>query len=225
MSEFVLGTPEYPLIDVVNQGINKTSGKLKLGVRADAALPIRIVTNVETPNGVSLNDYAYGLYIRQLPVRSMLLAANDEIDKRNIADRKRQRTWASGFLGAPGTGKTFFFNNLGRIIHSKGALLVDCSEKDARTLFENPEFDSSSAYREKAAIDVKIMYRNMKRTDGLSDESLALLKSVAGEAVKEDENGHVTVDWSAVHFNGETIQKHEYNIQVFYKTLNDICQK
>ena len=67
MSEFVLGTPEYPLIDVVNQGINKTSGKLKLGVRADAALPIRIVTNVETPNGVSLNDYAYGLYIRQLP--------------------------------------------------------------------------------------------------------------------------------------------------------------
>ncbi len=225
MSEFVLGTPEYPLIDIVHQGIDKKEYQPELGVRADASLPIHIATNVEPPVGVSLNDYAYGLYIRQLPVRSMLAAANDEIDKRNKADNNRQKTWASGFLGAPGTGKTFCFVNWGRITHQKGALLVDCSEKDAKTLFENPEFDSSSANREKAAIDVKIKYRNMQRADGLSDESLALLKSVAGAAVKEDENGRVSVDWSAVRFNGKTMHEHEYHMQVFQKTLNDICQK
>ena len=91
MSEFVLGTPEYPLIDVVPQGTDEKNYQPELGVRADASLPIRIATNVEPPAGVSLNDYVYGLYIRQLPVRSMLAAANDEIDKRNKGAEEEEK--------------------------------------------------------------------------------------------------------------------------------------
>lgn len=225
MSEIVLGTPQYPLIDVQTDRIGQKTHKRMLGVRADASQPIRLETNIEAPKGVSLNDYAYGMYIRNLPVRSMLQAANDEIDKRNRSNNWSQKTLVSGFLGAPGTGKTFYFNNLGRLVHKKGALLIDCSAKDAKTLFENPEFDTASADEEKALIDMKIMYRNRGEANGLSNESLASLRQIAGSAVKEDENGRITVDWSAIRFEGSNVREYEHNMHIFQSTLRDICKK
>lgn len=218
MAEFILGTEDYPLVDrdVMTE---------EIGLRTDSNYLISLSTNIKAPQGVDFNDYLYGQYIRNLPVRSLLASANDEIDRRNIHNDAGQKTYASGFLGAPGTGKTFFFSNLGRLLHSKGPVLVDCSAKDMQTLFENPTFDSSSTDKEKAAIDAKIKCRNAGMTDGLSDESLEMLKSAAGEAVVIDEEGKVSVDWNAVRFEAADMRGYEYQAQVFQNMLKNICRR
>lgn len=215
MSKVYLGTESYPLID------NNENGEL--GVRA-GNMPVELDVDVTPPVGIDLNDYIYGMYIRNLSTRSMLSSVNAEFDRRNQLNDRTLKTYASGFLGAPGTGKTFFFSNLGKMQHDQGAILVDCSDKDLKTLFENPTFDSSVANKEKAAIDAKIVLRNRKLSGGLSDASLSKLRDVLGKALIEDENGQITVQWSAVAFDGADVAEQRYSVQVFQNVLREICR-
>lgn len=215
MTKVYLGTESYPLID--------SNEKSELGARA-GNMPIELDVNLTAPNGIDLNDYVYGMYIRNLSTRSMLPAINSEFDRRNQLNDKSLKTYASGFLGAPGTGKTFFFNNVGKMQHERGAILVDCSDKDLKTLFENPTFDSKSANREKAAIDAKIVMRNKGMEGGLSDASLEKLRTVMGAALIEDENGMVTADWSGIAFEGNDLAEQEHSVQVFQSMLREVCK-
>lgn len=216
MPNIYFGTESYPLIDFDYEG--------NLGARSDDSQPIQFETNLNAPENIDLNDYAYGLYIRNMPSRSLLNATNSEMDRRNQLNDPELRTYASGFLGAPGTGKTFFFNNLGRIMHKKGALMVDCSDKDLKTLFENPSFDTQAANREKAAIDAKIRMHNMGISDSISEKSLSLLKKIVGSAWIEDNDGHITIDWTAIQFAGNDMAAYEHQVEVFQNVLKEICK-
>ncbi len=215
MAIISLGTESYPLIDFDEEGV--------LGARTDETCPIHLETTLQPPKGVDLNDYVYGMYIRNIPTRSMLKSTNAEIDQRNQLNDLDLRIYASGFLGAPGTGKTFFFNVLGRMMHEKGAILVDCSDKDLKTLFENPTFDTQSANREKNALDAKIRLYNMGQKDSISQASLDKLKQIVGSAWHEDE-GRITIDWSAIHFDGNDMADYERSVKVFQNMLKEICK-
>ncbi len=214
MTVVYLGTENYPLIDFDEMS--------NLGARASDLYPIKLETSVIPPEGVDLNDYIYGLYIRNLPTRGLLRATNSEMDRRNQINDSALKTFSSGFLGAPGTGKTFFFNVLGKIVHEKGPILIDCSDKDLKTLFENPTFDSDAANREKNALDAKIKLRNMGKTDSISDKSLSMLKQIVGNAWHEEE-GQITIDWSAIRFEGKDMADYERHIRIFQNVLREIC--
>ncbi len=216
MAVVYFGTENYPLIDYDDAG--------KIGARASDIYPLKLETDVQAPDGVDLNDYVFGLYIRNLPTRSLIKATNSEMDLRNQVNDPALRIYASGFLGAPGTGKTFFYSLLGKMTHEKGPILVDCSDKDLKTLFENPTFDSDAAYREKNAIDAKIKLRNMGKKESISDKSLSMLKQIVGSAWHEDEGGQITIDWSAIHFEGKDIADYERHIKIFQNILREICQ-
>lgn len=71
-----LGAENYPLFDEASNG--------RLGLRMDSEEPIVLNSSVVSPEGVELQDYAYGIYIRNLPVHGLTRSTVAEFDRRNL---------------------------------------------------------------------------------------------------------------------------------------------
>jgi hypothetical protein len=116
---------------------------------------------------------------------------------------------------------------LGKMTHPKGCLYMNCKDVDMGTLFCETIFDTSAANKEKAAIDAKLMQGNANAENGLSPESLEMLRHALGSAyVEEERDGKtlISIDWNGIQAKGETLEQQNYHRQVIRETIKQVCE-
>lgn len=221
MSQFMLGTAQYPLIDKQDQG--------GLGVRILDPIFLETALTLSPPpekskNLIKLQDYIYGEYIRNLPTRDFIPLANLELERRNRLLNVNEKTLASGLIGATGTGKTHYYSLLGRLTHQKGAILIDCSNMDMKSLFAETIFDTRASFRTKAAISARLNEWNAGNGNAFSENNLILLRQICKDAFIVNENNQIFIDWNGVKFDAVDEVAREQESLIFEETLKQICR-
>ncbi|MCQ2913788.1 MAG: hypothetical protein MJ247_01175 [Alphaproteobacteria bacterium] len=221
LKEVYFGLEETPL----PVGHNK-AGEFETLASDDGCLTFQTLR--EGKEGISVDERLYFELMRKLPSRSMLPYLKQELTLRdpNRTDAAK-KSYISGYIGAPSIGKSFAFKTLGKLTHPKGALMVNCKDVDMGTLFCETVFDTSAADAEKAAIDSKLMLGNKDASQGLQEQSIALLRNALGKAFTEEErNGKkvYAIDWNGIQVKGDTFEQQNYQKQVLSSCLKQVCK-
>lgn len=183
-------------------------------------------TEISFPTSRDIDDdYVYGELMRNLPTRSMLPYFRDVLINNDPNRTPAQsKSYVQCFLGAPSVGKSFMFKQMGKLTHQDGCLFKNCTDIDAGSLFYETVFDSSSAQKEKDAIDAKILQGNIDPQKGLSENSRRILKDVLGPEVYSEENRNgkliVAIDWNAIK---SKTQDPEREVRVLNQMIKQVC--
>lgn len=183
-------------------------------------------TEISFPTSRDINDdYVYGELMRNLPTRSMLPYFRDVLINNDPNRTPAQsKSYVQCFLGAPSVGKSFMFKQMGKLTHQDGCLFKNCTDIDAGSLFYETVFDSSSAQKEKDAIDAKILQGNIDPQKELSENSRRILKDVLGPEVYSEENRNgkliVAIDWNAIK---SKTQDPEREVRVLNQMIKQVC--
>lgn len=172
-------------------------------------------------------DEIYADLMRNLPSRSMLPHLIHELTERdpNRVDWEKH-SFLCGYMGPPSIGKSYMIKTIGRLVHPRGCLYLNCKDIDMGTLFCETVFDTSGANREKASIDAKILQGN-EGGEGLSEASLTMLRNALGEAfVEEVRDGKtlISIDWNGIQVKGATPEEQAYQKQIIRETISQVCQ-
>jgi hypothetical protein len=183
---------------------------------------------VSDSDRITVQDRAYTQLMHLLPTRSMLPYLRDELVERDPTRVNwTNHSYLSGYEGAPSIGKSFMIKTLGKLSHPKGALYLHCRGVDLGTAFCETVFDTSSANKEKAALDAKIRQGNINSKNGLNQRSLEILKHALGDAYSEEKRGThtvVNIDWNGIKVKGRNVQEQEFEAQSLRETLKQVCK-
>ena len=179
-------------------------------------------------NGIPAAEYIYAELMRNLPSRSMLPHLLHELMERdpNRVDWDKH-SFLCGYMGPPSIGKSFMIKTLDRLAHPRGCLYLNCKDIDMGTIFVETVFDTNAANREKASIDAKILQGN-QGGDGLSAESLRMLRNALGDAFTEEKRGEktlVSIDWNGIQVKGNTPEEQNYQKQIIREAISQVCEK
>lgn len=222
MTEVYIGTQDYPFPYM------DESGKLKL--LCDDDMYVKLPTQFEgAPEEIQAK--VMGLMWRNMPVRGRLNSflgglrrRSNNIDsdqKFNITFKNRSRCLYTE--GNPGSGKTQKAKAMGKMVTPKGAIYVNCKDLDLKTLVVKTILDTSNIDVEKNAIDARIKMYNKGDESALSAEGIKLLEKMFGDAFSKDENGKISVDWTAAQDNTQfTTSDHD---REFVSLLQQFCKK
>lgn len=145
-------------------------------------------------------DEVEGILLREMPTPEMMPLFYKAVTAMNPANTRR----AMYFKGAPGSGKTYQAELIGRLASPKGAIKVDCTGLDLRELFYETVLDIGGNRRFYDALEEKIAKYNQvsgnaeKRSRILNPLSVDTLRDCLGEAFTEDPAGRISIDWAAV---------------------------
>jgi hypothetical protein len=169
----------------------------------------------------------YADLMRNLPSRSMLPQLIHELTERDPGRVDWDKhSFLCGYMGPPSIGKSFMIKTIGRLVHPRGCLYLNCKDIDMGTIFCETVFDTSSANKEKASIDAKILQGN-QGGEGLSDDSLHMLRNALGDAfIEEERDGKklISIDWNGIQVKGTTPEEQAYQKQVIHETMSQVCQ-
>jgi hypothetical protein len=177
---------------------------------------------------ITVQERLYADLMRSLPTRGMLPHLVHELVER---DPSRvdwdQHSFVCRYVGPPSIGKSFMIKHLGKLTHPKGCLYLNCKDVDMGTLFCETVFDTSSANKEKAAIDAKLLQGNANPSTGMKPENLEMLRHALGDAYVEEEFGGktlISIDWNGITVRGDTPEKQGYHRQVIRETIKQVCE-
>ncbi|MBR1825348.1 MAG: AAA family ATPase [Alphaproteobacteria bacterium] len=221
-NEVYIGSGNYPLPFVDEDGKVELLRSEQTYVR----LPVMFEGNPE-----EIQARATGEMWRHLPTRGRLNSFLDDLRRRsNNIDADQEinhafmlRRRAKLTLGNPGSGKTFKAKTLGKMACPKGAIYVNCKDRDLKTLIVKTILDTSNIDVEKNAIDARIKMYNKGDKSALSADGINLLKTMFGDAFSIDEAGKISLDWTAARGNTEyTSSDHD---KEFVSLLQQFCKK
>jgi len=210
----VIGGSGRPLPTMTSKDAISEDGYTHLGV-VDKDRPIHIDSNLE-----------YGAFIgelyRNLPTPSLLEDFWDSLENRREANVNPKARMLETFLGSAGAGKTFRAELTGRLIHEKGAILVDCGGKNLKELLFVTVIDNPDARDLFSKIDSLLERYNSAGTKSSSLKATVMqLKKNLGEAFSE-ENGRVGIDWVMAAQNGVLEKKDTRETLDFIAEVNGL---
>ena len=184
---------------------------------------------VDKDDKIDIRLRVYADLMRNLPSRTMLPHLKHELIERDPSRVDwKNHSFICGYMGAPSIGKSYMIKTLGKLVHPRGALYLNCKNKDMNILFSETVFDTRAANREKAAIDARIASGN-KGNRGLSQDNIERLRHVLGDAFHEEVNAdglnQIKIDWNAIHVAGETIEEQKHHREVLGETLIQVCEE
>ncbi|MGZ9098023.1 MAG: hypothetical protein ACXW30_06995 [Micavibrio sp.] len=152
----------------------------RLGVLEDAQRPLDIYSD---------RSYAEvaGLAYREMPTPSMLALFFDALTRRK-PDSKRRIQYLKG---APGAGKTFMSELIGRMRDPRGPIIVNCGDKNLSELLFETVLDFSADRKFYSELEKRL------NNGAMNDLSVRVLKEALGEAFVE-QDGKITIDWNAI---------------------------
>ncbi len=169
----------------------------------------------------------YADLMRNLPSRSMLPHLIHELTERDPGRVDWEKhSFLCGYMGPPSIGKSYMLKTVGRLVHPKGCLYLNCKDMDMGMIFCETVFDTGAANREKAAIDARILQGN-KGGKGLSPDSVEMLRHALGEAFVEQTNGaktDISIDWNGIRVKGDTTDEQNYQKQVIREAIGQVCR-
>ena len=215
MKKIVLGSEATPL--PVWDAQSGTTGAL-----AGPTSGIAFHTLHEDRADATAAEFIYADLMRNLPSRSMLPHLMHELTERDPSRVDWDKhSFLCGYMGPPSIGKSFMIKTVGRLTHPRGCLYLNCKDIDMGTIFCETVFDTSSANREKASIDAKILQGN-QGGNGLSEESLRMLRNALGDAyIEEKRDGKtvIVIDWNGIQVKGVTPEEQNYQKQVIREAI------
>lgn len=161
----------------------------RIGLLEDNARPLRIFSD---------RSYAevFGMAYREMPSPSMLPIFYDALNLRR-PDSKR---YIQYYKGAPGTGKTYMSELIGRIRDPRGPIVVNCGDKNlAELVYETVlDFDRGRDFYDEL--------QNRLHNNALKNPlSLIILREHLGPALIASGDSY-TINWDAI---GETVKDHQ----------------
>ena len=160
----VVGMP-YPTVTPDNRIVNLENDNLSVTQEQSAS---RFLTGHENPN------VPFGMLYRDMPIPSMLRAWHTVLDGTRIqSDGSTGRT-AFMLIGDPGYGKTYMAKKIGQITHPEGPMVVECGDKDLRTLLYRYEVAAQDTRKLHDILDSRL------KDGSLSVVSKNLLTEVVG---------------------------------------------
>lgn len=182
----------------------------------------------DTADTISVQERVYSDLMRSLPTRGMLPHLMHELIERDPARVDwDQHSYVCRYVGPPSIGKSFMVKHLGKLTHPKGCLYLNCKDVDMGSLFCETVFDTSSANKEKAAIDAKLLQGNSNPASGMKPESLEVLRHALGDAYVEEQFDNktlISIDWNGINVRGDTPEQQTYHRQVIRETIKQVCE-
>lgn len=221
-NEAFVGSMEYPLPYMDEEGNIKLLSNNNTYIR----LP---VLHEGTPEEVQAR--VTGILWRHLPTRGRLTSFLKDLKRRNLnidADQSVQHAFkyrrrAKLTLGQPGSGKTHKAQTLGKMVSPKGAIYVNCKDLDLKSLVVQTVLDTSNIDVEKNAIDARIRMYNKGDKSAISEDGIRLLKQMFEKAFSTDENGVISIDWSAA--RNDTSFNSADRDKEFISLLQQFCKR
>lgn len=196
------------------------------GALAGSSSGITFHTLHEDRADATAAEFIYADLMRNLPSRSMLPHLLHELTERDPGRVDWDKhSFLCGYMGPPSIGKSYMIKTVGRLTHPRGCLYLNCKDVDMGTIFCETVFDTSSANREKAAIDAKILQGN-QGGKGLSEDSLRMLRNALGDAYAEEKQGGntvISIDWNGIQVKGDTPEEQNYHKQVIREAISQVC--
>lgn len=187
-----LGIPgrPYPMRDTVfaeNEKGERVQVQ-RLGVLENAKRPLNIDSD---------RSYAevFGMAYREMPTPSMLPMFFDAISLRRPESKRRLQY----LKGAPGAGKTYMSELIGRMRDPRGPIIVNCGDKNLGELLYETVLDLGTDRDFYAELEIRLA------KGVLNPLSVRILHDSLGPAFVE-KDGKATIDWNAI---GETIKDHQ----------------
>lgn len=217
-----IGSENYPLPYV------DKNGKIKLLSNDSTYISLPVLYEGDPE---SVQTRIIGKLWRQLPPRGRLNSFSQDLRRRscNIDSDQRtsnafkQRRRAKLTFGMPGSGKTYKSQSLGKLVSPQGAIYVNCKDMDLRNLIVQTVLDTSNIDVEKNAIDARIKMYNKGDKTALSSEGISLLQQMFEDAFTTDNNGMISLDWTAAKNN--TSYTSSNRDREFISLLQQFCKR
>ena len=217
-----IGSENYPL-----PYIDK-NGKIKLLSNDSTYISLPVLYE-GAPESVQTK--AIGTLWRHLPPRGRLNSFLSDLRRRssnidsdqNTSIAFKQRRRAKLTFGMPGSGKTYKSQSLGKLVSPNGAIYVNCKDMDLKSLIVQTVLDTSNIDVEKNAIDARIKMYNKGDKTALSAEGIALLRQMFEDAFTTDNNGIISLDWTAAKNN--TSYTSSNRDREFISLLQQFCKR
>ena len=145
-------------------------------------------------------DEVEGTLLRDTPTPDMLPMFFNVMSAVHPRNARR----AMMLIGAPGAGKTFLGEMVGRVMSDAGPITIDCTGLNLNELFYETVLDFNSNQNFYKSIDAKLAQYNEATGNpeaqerALNSASIEALREGLGEAFHEDKDGHVSIDWKEV---------------------------
>ncbi|MBI2234368.1 MAG: hypothetical protein HYU57_05175, partial [Micavibrio aeruginosavorus] len=152
----------------------------RLGVLEDSQRPLNVYSD---------RSYAevFGMAYREMPTPSMLPMFFDALNMRRPESRRRIQY----FKGAPGAGKTYMSELIGRMRDPRGPLVVNCGDKNLAELLYETVLDFGKDRDFYAELELRCA---QGRLNPLSEKILE--ESLGSALVREGGKAHI--DWTRV---------------------------
>ncbi len=212
-----IGTKKYPIpVGFKKEVVKGLDGKerevIKVKWLADDKKPLYVPTMRD-----ETTEQIYGRFIREVVSDPNLLPDMVEIMTRLDERRTSTKTksYAYTAIGAPGNGKTYLMKAIGRLLHEKGAIVLECKNlKDPEQVYKRTEIGVNKVAK-KNKIDAHLTY--LHKTGGeLSSESLAYLvnalgvdsqgDSVVSQEKRENGKTRISIDWTSINESPDYIE-------------------
>jgi hypothetical protein len=194
-----IGTKRRPYPMKYMKGVNEATGTASLEYRLGSL-------KSDTHPMIIYADRSYaeviGTLMREMPIPSMLPLLADSLDMR-LPEHSRSLLYVEG---APGTGKTFLPEMIARVRNPKGAIKIDCGNKNLNDLLFETVLDFGSDRSFYDELEARVQSYNEAENDiernlYLHAHSVQLLRIALGDAISI-ENNEITIDWQSIAESG-----------------------